>query len=80
MDDPWSGILSDVIFAMQSTVHATMQATPMQAVFGRDAIINIMFDAKWHLIKIQKQEAINKNNAEENSNVFNTNAKSMTRF
>ena len=34
MDDPWEGILSTVIFAMQSTVHTTLGATPMQLVFG----------------------------------------------
>ena len=28
MDDPWEGILSAVIFAMQSTVHTTLGATP----------------------------------------------------
>ena len=67
MDDPWSGILSMVIFAMQSTVHTTTQATPMWSVFGHDAIMNLTFNANWHLIKMQKQEAINKNNSKENS-------------
>ena len=67
LDDPWSGILSAVIFAMRSTVHTTMQATPMQLVFGRDAIMNLMFDANWHLIKLRKQNAINRNDAKENS-------------
>ena len=66
-DDPWSIIMSAVIFVMQSTVHTTTQATPMQLVFGRDAIMNLTFDANWHLIIMQKQEAINKNNAKENS-------------
>ena len=45
LDDPWSGILSAVIFAMQSTVHTTTQATSMQLVFDRDAIMNLTFDA-----------------------------------
>ena len=67
MDDPWSGILSAVIFAMRSTVHMTTQATPMQLVFGSDTIMNLTFDANWHLTKMRKQEAINKNNAKENS-------------
>ena len=67
MDDPWSRIFLLVIFAMQSTVHTTMQATPMQLVFGCDAIMNLTFDANWYLIKMQKQEAITKNNAKENS-------------
>eukprot|EP00957_Ditylum_brightwellii_P129953 9911929-Ditylum_brightwellii.AAC.1 len=38
--DPWTGILSKVRFATRVTVHITMQATPMQLVFGRDAILN----------------------------------------
>ena len=66
-NDPWDGILSAVIFAMRSTVHTTMQATPMQLVFGRDAIMNLTFNANWHLIKQRKQELINKNNANENN-------------
>ena len=47
-DDPWSGILTTVMAAMCSTYSTTMQATPMQLVFGRDAIIN----AKFSLIAI----------------------------
>ena len=43
-----------------------MQATPMQLVFGRDAIMNLTFDANWQLIKQRKQNLINKNNANEN--------------
>ena len=39
----------------------------MQLVFGRDSIMNLTFDANWHLIKMRKQEAINKINAKENS-------------
>ena len=65
--DPWNGILSAVIFAMRSTVHTTLQSTPMQLVFGRDAILNISHEAKWQLIKTRKQEIINKNNTRENS-------------
>ena len=67
LDDPWSGILSAVIFAMQSMVHTTTKATPMQLVFGHDAIMNLTFNANWYLIQIKKQEAINKKNAKENS-------------
>ena len=50
-NDPWSRILSAVIFAMRSTVHTTTQATPIQLVFGCDAIMNLTFDANWHLNK-----------------------------
>ena len=41
MDDPWEGILSAVIFTMRSTVHTTLGTTPMQLVFGQDAILNL---------------------------------------
>jgi hypothetical protein len=41
-------------------------ATPSQIVFGRDAILNIKFDANWKLICECKQCAINENNKMEN--------------
>ena len=52
---------------MQSTVHTTTQATPMQLVFRRDAIMNVTFYANWNLIKQPKQQSINQRNAKENS-------------
>ena len=42
-DDPWSGILAAVMAAVRSTYSTTTQATTMQLVFGRDAIINTKF-------------------------------------
>ena len=45
MENPWEGILYTVIFAMQSTVHTTLGAAPMQLVFGQDAILNILHEA-----------------------------------
>ena len=40
----------------------------MQAVFGRDAILNIQHDANWSLIKKRKQKRINSDNKRENNN------------
>ena len=40
-DDPWSGILAAIMAAVRSTYSTTTQATPMQLVFGRDAIIKL---------------------------------------
>ena len=37
----WTGILQAVSFAIRSTVHTTVHATPMQLVFGRYAILPI---------------------------------------
>ena len=46
----WEGLLSAVGFAMKSTVHTTTRATPMQLVFGRDAILNVRFQPDWQYI------------------------------
>ena len=52
---------------MRSTVHTAMQATPMQLVFGRDAIMNSTSNANWQLIRQKKQAVIHKNNQAENN-------------
>ena len=66
-NDPWSGILSAVMFAIRSTYHTTLEATPMQLVFGRDAILPIFHIADWKYIQDKKQRLINYNNKRENS-------------
>ena len=50
-ENPWEGILSSTMFAIQSKVHTTTQHTPSQFVFGRDTILNINQEANWQLIK-----------------------------
>ena len=64
--DSWNGILSAAMFALRSTYHTTLQATPMQLVFGRDAILNLQFEADWQAIKNRKQKLIQQNNNREN--------------
>jgi hypothetical protein len=67
MHDPWSGILHAVMFAIRATVHTTLKATPMQLVFGRDAILNKPFNPDWDRIKENKQKVIAENNRRENA-------------
>eukprot|EP00957_Ditylum_brightwellii_P211095 15365742-Ditylum_brightwellii.AAC.1 len=43
--DPWTGILSALRFATRATLHATMKTSPMQLLFGRDAILNVEHEA-----------------------------------
>eukprot|EP00957_Ditylum_brightwellii_P146705 11167565-Ditylum_brightwellii.AAC.1 len=50
-EDPWSGILIPVMFALQSATHMTHKATPMQLVFWRDAMPNITHLANWNFIQ-----------------------------
>ena len=66
VNDPWSGILGAVMYAIRSTVHTTLGATPMQLVFGRDAILPICHKADWKFIKDKKQRLIDMNNKREN--------------
>jgi hypothetical protein len=65
-DDPWTGILAAAMFAARATHHTTLQASPMQLVFGRDAILNIKHISNWEHIRQRKQTRINENNKREN--------------
>jgi RNase H-like domain found in reverse transcriptase/Reverse transcriptase (RNA-dependent DNA polymerase)/Integrase zinc binding domain len=65
--ESWAGVLSAVAYAMRSTVHTTRLATPMQLVFGRDAILNIRFQADWKFITERRQKTIIQNNERENA-------------
>ena len=67
-DDPWTGILNAVGWAVRSTYHhTTLQATPGQLVFGRDMVFNIAHEANWKEIQDRKQKLINYNNKRENA-------------
>ena len=66
-DHGWTGVLSAVRQAVRSVVHTTMRATPTQLVFGRDAILNVSFEADWQYIKERKQKRILQNNRRENA-------------
>ena len=64
--DPWSPFLTAVAYAIRSTYHTTLQATPGQLVFGRDMILPLKFKADWARIRQQRQHAMIKNNDREN--------------
>ena len=53
------------MFAIRTTYHTTLQAYPMQLVYGWDAILNIKHVADWEHIRQHKQERINHNNKRE---------------
>ncbi len=63
----WDGVLSAVRHAVNATVHTTLRATPTQLVFGRDAMLNISFQADWEYIRDRKQKLIVQNNKRENA-------------
>ena len=65
--DVWKGIIAATSFAVRSTWHSTLQATPGQLVFGRDMVFAQSFAANWNLIRQRRQRMINYNNRRENS-------------
>ena len=64
--DPWGPFLAAAAFAIRSTYHTTLQASPAQLVFQRDMLLPIQFVADWASIRERKQAVSNKNNENEN--------------
>jgi hypothetical protein len=56
---------------VRATFHTTTRATPMQLVFGRDAMLNLPFTANWKYIEDRKRKMIEHNNKRENSKRLN---------
>jgi hypothetical protein len=54
------------MFAARATCHTTLQASPMQLVFGQDAILNITHMTDWEHIRQRKQARIDENNRRKN--------------
>ena len=65
--NPWTPFLSAAAYAIRSTYHTTLGATPAQLVFGRDMILPMKFNADWTAIEQRRQNATNINNERENA-------------
>ena len=65
--EPWRRFLSAAAFAIRSTFHTTLEATPAQLVFGRDMFLPIKFNTDWAELRLRRQKQINKDNERENS-------------
>ena len=70
-NNPWSGILAATMFAVRATYYTSLQASLMQLVFGRDAILNIKHAADRKNLRQRKQFRINHNNKRENMSYVN---------
>jgi hypothetical protein len=64
--DPWGPFLAAAAFAVRSTFHTIMQATPAKLVFRRDMLLPMQFQADWALIRERKQCETECNNEIEN--------------
>jgi len=54
-------------WAIRSTYHTVLGATPGQLAFGRDMLLGIKYRADWARIRMQKEHMTLKDNARENS-------------
>ena len=67
--------MSAVAYAIRSTYHTMLKATPGQLVFGQDMILPIQFKAIWGAIALRKQNIINQLNKRENRTCITHNYK-----
>jgi hypothetical protein len=58
--------LSDAAWAVRSTYHTVLNASPGAAIFGRDMLFDIPFIADWQKIGECRQKLTDLNNAREN--------------
>ena len=65
-DRPFDEFLTATAYALRSTYHTTLGATPGQVVFGQDMILPVQFKTDWALIAQRKQQQIDKSNKAEN--------------
>ena len=66
-NDPWGHFLSAAAWAILSTVHTTLDATPGQLVFWLAMLLAIQIKTNWAWIRQRKQDMINVNNRKENA-------------
>jgi hypothetical protein len=58
--------LSDTAWAIHSTYHTVLKASPGAAIFGQDMLSDILFIADWQKIGEHRQQLTDLNNAREN--------------
>jgi hypothetical protein len=72
--DPWSNILASATWAICSTFHTMLGATPGQFVYGQDILFDLSFKANWKNIKerkmVQIKESIQCENAKQISHTY----------
>jgi hypothetical protein len=65
--DQWGPFFASAAYAIRSTFHTTLKATPGQLVFGRDMVLPIELMADWGAIEQQRQKEMGHKNRRENS-------------
>jgi hypothetical protein len=69
--DPSRNILASAPWAICSTFHATLGATPGQLVYGQDMLFDLSFKANWKNIKERKMPHMEDSNQRKNAKRIN---------
>ena len=64
--DPWGPFLNGVAWAIRSTYHTTLEATPGSLIYGRHMLHDLDYLANWERISSRKQQVIDAANVREN--------------
>ena len=64
--NPFGEIIARVAWAVRSTYHTSLGASPGQLVFGRDMLLDMTYETDWEALRIKQQNKINKSNIREN--------------
>ena len=65
-ENPFEEFLAAAAWALRSTYHSVLDATPGQLVFGRDMLLPVQFKANWGAIALRRKERILRDNIREN--------------
>ena len=65
-ENPFEEFLAAAAWALRSTYHTVLDATPGQLVYGRDMLLPIQFKANWGAIALRRKERIQRDNTREN--------------
>jgi hypothetical protein len=65
--DPFGSFLSAAAYAIRSTYHTVLEASPAELVFGRHMLLPVKFNADWQAIQAKRQKRMEDSNARENS-------------
>jgi hypothetical protein len=73
-------LLMPVMWAINTTFHTTLKASPAQLAFSCDMILPTSFAANWYAINSRKQAQSQSATDAENRNAFRMNSASTTKF
>ena len=67
---PWGENLASIAWSKRASYHCNIMATPGQAVFGRDMLLNLASIVDWQVVTTVNQCQVDIDNVRENAKRF----------